>query len=147
MRINTRNNDSITINDEALEDVETFVYLGATVGKCGGGTIDIKNRLGKARGAFAKLKNIWKSRRISRRTKIRLFKTLVKPVLMYGCETWKMTRTDARSIDVFRNRCLRRILNKWEDKITTASILQQADIKQLSNDIRERRWRFMIYEI
>ena len=144
MRINARNNDNITINGEALEDVETFVYLGATVGKCGGGTSDIKNRLGKARGAFIKLKNIWKSSRISRKTKIRLFKTLVKPVLMYGCETWKMTKTDAKLIDVFQNRCLRRILKiKWEDKITTFAILQQADIKRLSNDIRQRRWRYI----
>ena len=44
----------------------------------------------------------------------RLYKTLVKPVLMYGCETWKTNEGDAKKIDVFQNRCLRRVMKiKW----------------------------------
>ena len=46
---------SLTVNGMALEDVEKFIYLGATVCKQGGGGEDINARLGKARGAFVKL--------------------------------------------------------------------------------------------
>ena len=47
MRVNARNNEAITANDLELEDVEKFIYLGATVCKQGGGQEDIKARLGK----------------------------------------------------------------------------------------------------
>ena len=87
MRINARNQENIIINGQDIEDVEEFVYLGAKVCKEGGGMKDLKNRLSKARGAFNKLKKIWISNNISRKTKLRLYKTLVVPVLLYGSET------------------------------------------------------------
>lgn len=99
----------VEVNGRGLEDVDRFVYLGATVSKEGGGTEDIHNRVVKARGVFLTSKKIWSSHRISRRTKVRLHKTLVKPVLMYGCETWKVNKCDEKKIDVFQSRCLRRI--------------------------------------
>ena len=87
MRVYARNNKAITVNSLALEDVEKFTYLKAPqyVNKVVGN----KARLGKARGAFVKLNRVWNSSSVSRRTKIRLYKTLVKPVLMYGCEHGK----------------------------------------------------------
>ena len=72
------------IGREEVEEVEEFVYLGTTVTKEAGGTEDIKKRLSKPRGAFFNLKKIWNTRRIGRNTKIKLFKTLVRPVLLYG---------------------------------------------------------------
>ena len=61
---------------------------------------DLKNRRSKARGAFIRLKNMWRSNSISRKTKLRLYKTLAVPVLLYGCETWKMNKGDDKAIDV-----------------------------------------------
>ena len=61
MRVNARNNEAITVNGLPLEDVEKFIYLGATVCKQGGGEEDIKARLGKVRGAFVKLSRVWNS--------------------------------------------------------------------------------------
>ena len=49
MRVNARNNEAITVNGLALEDVKKFIYLGATVCKQGGREEDIKARLGKER--------------------------------------------------------------------------------------------------
>ena len=99
MRVNARNNEAITVNGMALEDVEKFIYLGATVCKQGGGGEDVNARLGKAREAFVKLNRVWNSSSVSRKTKIRLYKTLVKPVLMYGSETWKMNEGDCFRTD------------------------------------------------
>ena len=82
LRINSRNNDMVEVNGKGIEDVDRFVYLGATVSKEGGGTEDIHNRVLKARWVFMRLKKIWRSHSLSRRTKVRLYKILVKPVLM-----------------------------------------------------------------
>lgn len=49
-----------------------------------------ENRLLKARRVFVRLKRIWRPKNILRRTKLRLYKTLVLAVLLYGCETWGM---------------------------------------------------------
>ena len=63
---------------------------------------DIDNRVKKARTAFLKLKSVWSSNSISLATKLRLFKSLMKTVLMYGSETWKMNQNDNRKIDVLK---------------------------------------------
>ena len=89
---------------------------------------DLKNRLSKARGAFIRLKNIWSSNSITRRTKLKLYRTLVMPVLLYGCETWKMNKGDNKAVDVFHNRCLRRILCiRWQDHVSTKELLERAE--------------------
>ena len=64
-----------------------FTYLGATITPEGGGMGDLKNRINRARNTFTKLGKIWNNNKITRKTKIKLFKTLVTPVLLYGCET------------------------------------------------------------
>ena len=71
------------VDGEELDDIEEFTYLGAIVDKDGGGSKDIMHRLQKARDAFQRLRRVWAAKGIGRRTKIRLFKTLVRPVLLY----------------------------------------------------------------
>ena len=91
-----------------------------------------------------KLKKIWSSNSISRRTKVRLYKTLVKPVLMYGCETWKMNKSDENKTDVFQSRCLRRIFKiRWQERITNKEVLKMAEMENLSEVVRKRRWKFI----
>ena len=134
----------VEVNGRGIDDVDRFVYLGATVSKEGGGTEDIHNRVVKARGVFLRLKNIWSSNSISRRTKVGLYKTLVKPVLMYGCETWKMNKSDENKINVFQSRCLRRIFKiRWQERITNKEVLMMAEMENLSEDVRRRRWKFI----
>ena len=112
MSVNTVRKDKVMIGREEVEDVEEFIYLG-TVTKEGGGTDDIKKRLRKARGAFFNLKKIWNIRSIGRNTKIKLFKTLARPVLLYGCEAWKLTVAKEKKLDRFQFTCLKRILRIW----------------------------------
>ena len=58
LRINSWSNDVVEVNGRGIEDVDRFVYLGATVSKEGGGTEDIQSRVVKARGVFLRLKKI-----------------------------------------------------------------------------------------
>ena len=68
------------------------------------------SRLSKAKAAVRKLKRIWGSKQYDRRTKIRLFNTLVKLVLLYGSETWKTNVHNNRNLDSFQYQCLKRSL-------------------------------------
>ena len=97
------------VNDEEVEDIEGFAYLGAIVDKEGGGSKDMRNRLQKVRGAFQRQWKVWTARGIGRRIKRRLFKTLVRPVLLYVCETCKITETNESKLKSFKCQCLRRI--------------------------------------
>ncbi|KAJ8333487.1 hypothetical protein SKAU_G00414950 [Synaphobranchus kaupii] len=144
MRINARNQEKITIGGQEVKEVDKFTYLGATVCKEGGGMKDLRNRLSKARGTFVRLKKIWSSSSISRRTKMRLYKTLVVPVMLYGCETWKMNKGDDNAVDIFQNKCLRRILHiRWQDHISTDELLERAEMKPLSEEVKRRRWKMI----
>jgi hypothetical protein len=86
-RTNASNNTPITVQGEALEEVDSFTYLGSILDNQGGTDADVRTRIGKARAAFHQLKNIWGSSEIGITTKIRLFNTIVKPLLLYGAET------------------------------------------------------------
>ena len=55
-----------------------------------------------------------------------------------------MNEGDAMKIDVFQNRCLRRIMKiKWQDKISNRELLERANVERLSEEVRRRRWRFI----
>ena len=110
MRINANNNNTVVVDGQQVEDVDSFNYLGAKITKHGGAEDDIKCRLGKARGAFKKLVKIWRSGQLSKNTMIRIFKFNVIAVLLYGCETWRMTKRDEAKLDTFLHKCLQRNL-------------------------------------
>ena len=122
MRINARNDQRIKVNDKQVDDVEEFLYLGELLDKEGGATKDIQ-RLSKARQTFYRLRRIWSSSEISRKTKIQLFKTIVRAVLMYGCEAWKLTKTEPKKLDAFQYKCMKCILRiRWPQTISHPQI-------------------------
>ena len=94
-------NENVQVDKHNIEDVESFVYLGAYISKSGGTGEDIKARLGKARAAYSKLDKIWKNSQFTCKTKIKIFKSNVILVLLYGCECWRMTKTDEKKLDAF----------------------------------------------
>ena len=110
MSINTTPTAPVTVNGEPLEFVHNFTTcLGSLISKDNGGQKYIKARLGKARCAFAKLQNIWKSNQYTTKTKIRLYNSNVKSILQYGSECRRVVNGDMAKIDAFHNGCLRKI--------------------------------------
>ena len=110
MKISVNNNNAVLIDGQEVADVNSFNYLGARITKHGVAEDDIKNRLGKATGAFNRLAKIWRSGQLSKSTKIRIFKSNEIAVLLYGYETSKMTKRDETKLDTFLQKCLRRLL-------------------------------------
>ena len=87
---------------------------------------------------------MWAVRGIERKTKIHLFKTLVRPVLLYGDEAWKMTKADKRKLNSFQRKCLRRIIKiKWQQRVTNRRMVEMAEINEISCEVRRRRWNWL----
>ena len=130
MKANTKNNNPITMNGEPLEETDSFMYLGSTINKNGGTQENVKARTQKAKVAFIMLRKIWSAKQIKTNTKLRIFNSNVKTVLLYGAETWRSTQTTLKRIQTFINKCLRRILHlKWTDKISNTTLWEMT--KQL----------------
>ena len=113
LRLNTICERPIMLEGEGLE--ESFIYLGSIVDTRGGTEADVKTIIRKARAAFHILRNVWKSRIIGKTTKIRLFNTNVKSVLLHGAETWRMNKTTLERIQTFVNQCLRKNIRNTVD--------------------------------
>lgn len=144
MKINTPSTQSVKLQESELEEVDTFTYLGSVINKQGGADEDIKMRIGKARAVFMSLKNIWKSKQISQKTKVRLFNSNVKSVLLYGSETWRLNKTNTSRIQKFINSCLRRIYQvRWQDKISNHDLWHRANQTPAEWEIKKRKWRWI----
>ena len=86
---------------------------------------EIKRCLLLGRKVMTNLDSILKSRDITLPTKIRLVKAMVFPVVMYGCESWTITKTECRRIDAFELWCWRRLLRvPWTARRSNESILK-----------------------
>jgi hypothetical protein len=87
MRANTTVGKKLFIYEKEIKQVDSFTYLESTVSKDGGADEDIRRRIRKANGAFIQLYPVWRNHNISKRTKLQIFNTNVKSVLLYACET------------------------------------------------------------
>ena len=104
----------------------------------------MKIRIGKARSAYHRLKKIWSSGQYRRKTKMKIFRSNVISVLLYGCETWKMTLADEHRLDVFVHSCLRRLLKiYWPTRMSNDEVRRIANIEKVSTLIRTRRWSYI----
>ena len=144
MSINTSTHTCINVNSEPLENVDNFIYLGSLISHDNGAQKDIQRRLGKARSTYARLQNIWKSNIYDLKTKIRLYNTLVKPVLLYGSECWRVTRNDMKTLSSFHHSCLRRICRVfWPNKISNRDLYRTTGSSDVISEIRSRRLRWL----
>ena len=139
VKVNTASTEPVLLEGSLLDKVESFTYLGSIINMQGGTDKDAKTRIGKARTVFLQLQTIWKSRELSQRTKIRIFNSIVKSVLLYGAETWRITKATVAKVQTFINSCLRRILRvHWPDKISNISLWERAQQITAEREIKRR---------
>jgi hypothetical protein len=77
MRINEEITEGFEIEGEPVEELAAFCYIESMVTKDGGAETDVNIRINKAKGAFALLRPLWRSKEISRNTKLTIFNTNV----------------------------------------------------------------------
>ena len=142
--MNTANTNPIPLRGEPIEDVDSFTYLGSIVSKTGGTDEDVKARIQKARNAFLMMKNIWKSGNIRLQTKLQLFNSNVRSVLLYGSEKWRTKKYTITKVQTFVNKCLRWILGiRWVDEVTNVELWRRSQQEPVSDIIRRRKWRWI----
>ena len=112
MKIHSSDNPRVIIDKTELKKVEKFTYLGCKISQDG----NIRNEAGitvrKAGSAFRKLNKVWKAQKISLSTKLKLFSSIVKPILIYGCESWRRLKEIENRVRGFQSGCLRKIMKK-----------------------------------
>ena len=141
MKIKTGDNQPIVIG---IGDVDSFTYLGSVMDADKGSTADISARLKKARAAYYKLRKVWASSQYRRKTKLRIYKSNVMSVLLYGAECWKVNQNDGQRLNIFHNRCLRRILRIfWPRTISNEKLYEEVEISRITDIIKARRWSFI----
>ena len=98
------------IDGETMETLTDFILGGSKITADGDCSHEIKRRLLLGRKAMTNLDSIFKSRDITLLTKVCIFKAMVFPVVMYGCESWTIKKAESQRIDTFELWCWGRLL-------------------------------------
>ena len=114
------------IDGETVETVTNFIFLGSKVIAEDDCSHEIKICLLPERKVMTILDSILKSRDITLLTKVHLVKSMVFPVVMYGCESWTIKKTERQRTDAFELWCWRRLLRvPWTSRRSNQSILKK----------------------
>ena len=114
------------IDQEMMETVTDFIFLGSKIISNGDCSHEINRRLLFGRKAMTNLDSILKSRNITLPTKFHLVKAVVFPVVMCGCESWTIKKAEPQRIDAFKLWCWRRLLKvPWIAMRSNQSILNE----------------------
>ena len=114
------------IDGETVETVTDFIFLGSKITADDNCSHEIKRCLLLGRKVMTNLDSILKSRDITLPTKVHLVKTMVFPVVKYGCESWPIKKAECRRIGAFELWCWRRLLRvPWTARRSSQSILKE----------------------
>ena len=109
-----------------METVADSIILGSKITADGDNSLEIKRRLLVGRQTMTNLDSILKSRDITLPAKAYLVKSMVFPVVMYGCESWTIKKAEHQRIDAFELWCWRRLLRvPWTARRSSQSILKE----------------------
>ena len=141
---------NINIDRHKFEQVEKFKYLGSILSNKSEVEKEIQQRIINANRAFFSLNNLFKSRLVSQNSKIKLHRALVKPVLLYACETWATPQTLEERICAFERKALRKIYGptfnsengKWERR-QKEDLYQRFGKADVGRIIRGRRLQWL----
>jgi hypothetical protein len=113
--------------------------LGSLLGDSG----DMIRRKSLATAAFNNMKKVWiRNNKVHIRKRIKLYNTLVKPVLLYNSGTWGMTKNEENSINTFHRKHLRKLWrHNWRHRVCNIELYKMSNVGILSEEIRKSRWK------
>ena len=135
---------NITLDGQPVEQVERFVYLGQLITENGKCDEEIKRRIEIARTAYIKMRNVLTNPKLSTSARLRFIKCYVWSTLLYGVETWTISKTSQQRLEAFEMWALRRMLRiSWTRHVTNEEVLRLADTKRsLFQTVKQRKLSF-----
>ena len=109
---------SVRTDNSTFERVEEFKYLGTTLTNQNSIPEEIKSRVRSGNACYQSVQNLLSSRLLSKNLKIKIYRTVILPVVLYGCEAWSLTLREERKLRLFENIVLRRIFGPRRDEVT-----------------------------
>jgi hypothetical protein len=144
MRITNKCINTIILENQTVRKVVDFTYLGNNASQDGGAVKDVNIRIQKTRGTFSRLRKICQSTHIHKSTKIKIFTSCVKCVLLYGCETWLVSAEIQRKLQSFINRCLRHICRIWWPRVmSNEKLWKETNEENINIEIRWRKFSWI----
>ena len=135
---------NITMDGNALKNVDTFKYLGSCINSAANLDDEVLCRISRASQAFGRLHiRVWHERGILIKTKLRIYRAVALPSLLYGCKTWTCYRRHIKKLDQFHLRCLRKVLHvSWKDHVPNQEILRTAELTGIEAmlNLAQLRW-------
>ena len=125
---NARRSHNIKIDNSSFERMEEFKYLGTTSTNQNSVQEEIKSRLKSVNVFHNSAQNLLSSSLVSTNIKIKIYRTIILPVVVYGCETWSLTLKEESRLRATANRVLKRIFGPKRDEVT-------------------REWRKLVFEV
>ena len=112
--------------------VDKFTYLGSTLFRVLHIDDEINARIAKASAAFGRLLgSVWDLSGIRLDTKLKVYRSVVLPTLLYPCETWTVNQRHAKRLNHFHTSCLRKLKIKWQDRIPDTEVLKRAGMQSV----------------
>ncbi|BHF85357.1 hypothetical protein SprV_1002852100 [Sparganum proliferum] len=138
------NAPQISVSGTQLQVVENFPYLGSTLSRNTKIDDEVANRIPKASQAFGGLQStVWNRHGLQLSTKLKMYKAVILPTLLYGAETWTVYTKQARRLNHFHLSCLRRIPRlKWQDRIHDTDVLERTGILSIYTILRQMQLRW-----
>jgi hypothetical protein len=93
-------------------------YLGTTLTDQNYMHKEIKSRRNSGNASYHSVQSLLSSRLLSRNLKVKIYKTIILPVILYGCDTWSITLREEHRLRVFENRVRRRIFGPKSNEVT-----------------------------
>ena len=136
---------AISINDNELDVIHDFVYLGSAISDTFSLDSELNRRIGKAATTMASLtQKAWNNSKLTVYTKIQIYKACIVSTLLYGSESWTLRARQEQKLNAFHMPRLRRILNiTWQDKVPDNTVLERAGCTSMFTLLKQRRMRWL----
>ena len=132
------------LNDESLEEVDCFKYLGSQVAADGGCERDVVHRMNEGYRAWGALKSVLSNRRLGIKANKCLYEGVIVPTALYVAEAWGMRSAERRKVNVLEMKCLRSLVGVSRmDRVRNEEVRRGAGIEmELASraDRRVLRW-------
>jgi hypothetical protein len=148
---NAGQNYDIKIGNRWFENVAQFKYLGTKITYENVIQEEIKRRLNSGNACYHSVQNFLSSRVLSKNIKVRIYKIIIMPVVLYGCETWSLTLREMHRLRVFQKRVLRTFGTKRNEVMGGFRKLYNEELHSLKSSpsiirmIKARRMRWAGY--